>query len=219
MLCLRAGGQSLASLLILLVTALLGRPVAADELGLYVGAGLGHSDVTLEHFPLSASDPVSFDGHATGWKVLAGLHPLPWIGFEAEHVDFGHPSEMLTGPATAQRATVPASVNVRGEAAFGIAYLPLPLPLVQFYGKLGAARVRASGDTAAIGVVGVDTCVYDPDALGCRALHDSRSGTRFAWGAGGELHVLALALRAEYERFGSAATRPAMASLSVCWNF
>jgi OmpA-like transmembrane domain len=194
-------------------------PVAADPLGLYLGGGVGRSDVAIDRFPASASDPVSFVRHATGWKALAGLRPLPWLGAEIEYVDLGHPSEVLSGAGTAADHGIPSSARVQGAAAFVVAYLPLPLPLLDIYGKLGASRLRMNGDTSATGIVGVDTCYFDPDALGCRAFHDHRETSHAAWGAGAQLRLLNLALRAEYERFGSGDERPAMTSVSLTWSF
>ncbi|HUO95247.1 MAG TPA: hypothetical protein VMT92_03365 [Steroidobacteraceae bacterium] len=59
-------------------------PAASDPLGLYIGAGAGQAQVK--------ADVISFDRHHAGWKVLAGLRPVPIVGAEPEYVDFGHPS-------------------------------------------------------------------------------------------------------------------------------
>ncbi len=198
---------------------LLAWPVDADPLGFYVGAGAGRSDVAIDAFPASASDPVSFDRHATGWKALLGLQPLPWVGAEIEYVDLGHLSETLSGAATSAHVGVPAFASVHGVAAFGLVYLPLPVPVLDIYGKLGVSRLRIEENTAAIRVVGVDTCFFDPDALGCRAFQDHRTVSRPAWGGGAQLKLLHLALRAEYERFATGDARLAMTTLTATWSF
>jgi hypothetical protein len=69
----------------LVLTALLGfgsSAFAADN-GIYVGGSLGQANVELEE----AS--IDIDGDDTGFKAIAGIRPLDWLGIEANYVNFG----------------------------------------------------------------------------------------------------------------------------------
>jgi opacity protein-like surface antigen len=191
---------------------------SGDPLGVYAGAGVGRSDVALDQIPTGASNPTSFGEHATGWKALVGLRPVPWLGAEIEYVDLGHPSTSLCCAVTATNPVgVPATARASGPALFGLAYLPLAL--LDVYGKVGVSRVRTSvAETAGV-IVGIDTCFFDPAAFGCQAFRYDRYTTGLAWGGGVQLKLAAIGVRAEYERFGSGDARPSLASLVVVWSF
>lgn len=190
---------------------------AGNPLGIYVGAGVGQADVSLDRFPAGASNPTSFSEHAAGWKALVGLRPVPWLGVEVEYVDLGHPNTILSGAASATASGVPATAKVNGQALFGLAYLPLAL--IDVYGKLGVSRLHTRGDTAAIGIVGVDTCFFQPEALGCRPFRNDRQATSLAWAGGVQVKLSAIGLRVDYERFRSGSVRPGLAGLTVSWTF
>jgi len=101
-----------------------------------------------------------------------------------------------------------ADASAKGAALFGVGYLPLPLPLVDVYGKLGLARLdrKANG-----GFCGVD---------GCGELFRlNRQETRFAWGTGAQMRVSQLALRVEYERISASGGDPDLVSIGANWQF
>jgi opacity protein-like surface antigen len=213
------GTRPMRRLALALLCGLASAPTWSENpLGFYVGAGVGQSDVALDQIPTGASNPTSFSEHATGWKALAGLRPVPWLGAEIEYVDLGHPSTSLCCAVTATNPVgVPAAAKANGPALFGLAYLPLAL--LDVYGKVGVSRVRTSvAETAGV-IVGIDTCFFDPSAFGCQAFRYDRYTTGLAWGTGVQLKLSAIGLRAEYERFGSGSTRPSLASLAVVWSF
>src|SRR5882757_6942195 len=64
---------------------------ADNLLGLYAGAGVGQSTVRSDR-GFDPYYPGDSHPHHTAWKVLAGIRPLPFVGAEAEYIDFGHPS-------------------------------------------------------------------------------------------------------------------------------
>lgn len=68
----------------LLLIALLGcgSAMAADN-GIYVGGSLGQANVEIDE------GPIHIDGDDLGFKVIAGLRPLDWLGIEANYVNFG----------------------------------------------------------------------------------------------------------------------------------
>jgi hypothetical protein len=69
----------------LLVAALLGwgSAVMAADNGIYVGGSLGRANVEI------SEGPIQIDGDDTGFKVIAGIRPLDWLGIEANYVNFG----------------------------------------------------------------------------------------------------------------------------------
>jgi hypothetical protein len=112
---------------------------------------------------------------------------------------------------------VNVDARARASAAFAVAYLPLPL--VDLYAKAGVARLR----TVAVGVptvIPVDICAsaFAPVPDGCPFRID-RGDTRPAYGVGAQLTLAALALRAEFEQFGSGVGDQRLASLSLGWRF
>jgi hypothetical protein len=64
--------------------------VAENPLGLYIGAGVGESDVRADTRIFSDDD--RFDEHHTAWKAIAGIRPISPLAVELEYIDFGSPS-------------------------------------------------------------------------------------------------------------------------------
>ncbi len=63
-------------------------------------------------------------------------------------------------------------------------WLPLPIPFLDVYGKVGASRWQLDGHTTNPSLFSVDD-----------------RGTEFAWGVGAGVHVSNIAVRLEYEGF------------------
>ena len=163
----------------------------AAESGFYVGAGIVKAKVD-NIFGSSAS--LNIDN--TAWKAIAGFKfPLIPLGVEANYVDLGSESRNF-GVTTAH-------ADAKAFDAFAVGYLPLPLPVVDFYGKAGIARWQFNGHTTGPILFSADD-----------------SGTEFAWGLGGQVHFSSLAARLEYERFDIKNTDGAkLWSLGVTWTF
>ncbi len=94
-------------------------------------------------------------------------------------------------------------------------YAPIPVPLFDVYAKAGVAWLRTNGDTQAFNTSG--PCQQLPCSL--LPYHFSRSTTDPAFGAGVQLKLSKLALRAEYERVVSSAVEPDLVSLGLMWTF
>jgi hypothetical protein len=122
-------------------------------------------------------------------------------------MDFGHAS------VGSYDAHTLIDVPTKAEAAFAVAYLPIPIPTLDIFGKLGVARLQTRG-----GWTG-ELC---PDIVGasCPPVYSfHRTDTDFAYGAGIQFRVLHFAIRAEYERVAQPSGNPDLLSVGVNWTF
>jgi hypothetical protein len=166
--------------------ALASAPAQAQVPGvdLYIGGGLGQSNLGLSAAELGTLD---FDEKDMAWKLFGGLRMASVFGAELAYIDFGKPNGD------------DAQVKYKGLAAFGMFYVPLPLPVLDIYAKAGLARLDADLE------VGVDSLSTDD--------------TKFAYGAGLQLKFGSLAIRGEYERFKVDDADPTLLSISFSKSF
>jgi opacity protein-like surface antigen len=165
----------------------------AEPFDFYVGAGVGESTVQSNAAPFI---PTSVEQHPTGWKAFAGWRPIDMFSAEVEYADFG--SKSGSSGTTSQHASGDA------VAAFAVGYLPVPLPILDIYGKVGLANVHRSLDNTPSGFLPVSL---------------SNSSTVFAYGAGVQLKFGAPAVRLEYEGFTTSGGDQSLFSLDFAWNF
>ena len=165
------------------------RTYAADLLGLYAGGAIGQSRVEASS---QGYTPDSFKENHSAYKVMVGIHPLPLLGAEVDYIDFGHPRGNLDGQQ--------ADANLKGAAAFGVLYLPVPV--VDVYAKAGISRLQSS----------LSSVVFP-------GFHLNRTDAHFAAGAGVQYKFNALAIRTEYEYFTAAGEHPNLLSLGLTWTF
>jgi opacity protein-like surface antigen len=191
---------------------------AADPLGVYIGVAIGQADVRANELAFAGNPlgtgavPLAFDEHHTGWKVLVGLRPVSIIGAELEYVDFGHPSAV---PPLGSLLGIQADAHPKATTLSGIIYAPLPLPLLDLYGKVGLARLQTTVHATLICLAGGDcppTPFIPPFAL-------SKTNTSLAYGAGAQVKLSAFALRLEYERISASGGDPDLLSLGLTWRF
>jgi len=159
----------------LLILATLGFAAAlpADADGfLYVGAGVSSNQVD------NIQDSFSHLND-TSWKAFVGVRPLNWIGGEVDYLDLGSQTQSYVGGSTQQQADA--------FAGFAVGYLPLPLPWLDVYGKLGLARWDLKHNVNGTPPPGLFSF--------------STTGTDFAWGVGGQVHYRNFGARLEYEGF------------------
>jgi opacity protein-like surface antigen len=144
----------------------------------------------------------NFRENHSAFQLMAGVRPISLLGAEVDYMDFGHPGGSLNG--------APASATLKGAAAFGLLYLPVPV--IDIYAKAGLARLQSSlGGVSAV----QPACV--PCALSLFRL--DRTNTHFAAGAGAQYKLGAFALRAEYEYFNAGGANPGLVSLGITWTF
>jgi hypothetical protein len=189
---------------LLIVTVLaLGAGIAQADNGLvYLGAGITRD--TLKDIAATNGDL-----NSTNWKVYAGFRPMSLFAVEADYIDLG--SETLNGGSGAASLTggaPPPSTHLQYKAFAGylVGFAPIPVPYLDVFGKIGAARWTSSGGTYLPG-----------ESSSFFSLSDN--GTNFAWGVGGQVHVGNFGGRLEYENFNIRNTDGAnVISLSVFLN-
>ncbi len=155
--------------------------------GVYAGAGLMRANVNNLF-------GTGFDVHNTSFKALAGVR-LSLLGAEVDYYHLGSESRSIGTLGT-------ADANAQAFAAYVVGYLPIPLPLIDIYGKLGLDRWQMSGNSASPSL-----------------FRFSDSGTQLAWGVGAQAHFGHLMGRLEYEHLNIAHTNGAhVVSLDVIFN-
>ena len=170
----------------------------ADNGMFYLGAGLTNDNLR----DIAATNS---DLNSTSWKVWAGFRPISLFAVEADYIDLG--SQSISSESFA--GFVNTHLSYKAFAAYGVGYLPVPVPYLEVFGKLGLARWTASGSS----VVGADVL----GGSGIFSLSDN--GTQFAWGVGGQVHFGNFGGRLEYENFSVRNTSGAnLVSLSVFLN-
>jgi opacity protein-like surface antigen len=142
---------------------------------------------------------------------MAGVRPIPLLGAELAYVDFGHPHQALSTGVVGS-----ADVRMKGSAAFGILYLPVPV--VDIYLKGGLSRIQTSANVTGI-QLGLGACAFGFTDCGHITTHNSATDTHFAAGAGAQFKLGSWALRAEYQRFTAAGENPSLAIVGVTWTF
>jgi opacity protein-like surface antigen len=183
--------------------------IAESPLGIYVGAGVGESDVRTDND--ASGSEFRFDGHHSAWKAIVGVRPISPLGVEGEYIDFGNPS------TSRSNAFVDGfmAADAKATAVFGLGYLPLPVPFLDFYGKAGVARLHSTSEEAGPAPF-CPASFVGPCLPG--TLKQSAWSTNFAYGAGAQGEVGALAVRAEYERINASGGNPDIFSVSVTWT-
>lgn len=181
----------------------------ADEnsSGLYAGASVGVADVRADGY--ANVDYYGFDQTHAAWKIFTGIRPMDPLGLEAEFIDFGNPS---TGSAYSYSR---ASSDAKAGALFVVGYLPMPLPLLDAFAKVGVARLDQN------------TTVDYPTACaaghGCAqyfgVLKQDVWTTAVAYGGGVQAKFGPLAVRAEYERISGNSGQPDIISVGGSWTF
>jgi hypothetical protein len=98
---------------------------------------------------------------------------------------------------------------MKGAAAFGVLYLPVPI--VDVFLKAGFARLEST----------VNGSICSPCACDfCRpSFQQKRTNTSGAGGVGIQYRFGSLGVRAEYEQFNAAGGNPSLLSAGVTWSF
>lgn len=174
-------------LLLPLLALAAGSAHAAGLVGVDAYAGAGIMSDSVQNI-----QGTGFNIDNTSFKVLAGAR-LSLLGAELDYYRLGNESRSF--------GVGEISANASAVAAYAVGYLPLPI--LDFYGKVGVDRSQLSGNSAARGL-----------------FQFSQSGIKLAWGVGAQAHYGGLLERLEYERLNIANTDGArIVSLSVAYDF
>jgi len=119
---------------------------AADN-GIYIGGSVGRASIEVDD--LGGLTSADFKGDDTSFKVIAGIRPLDWLGFEVNYVDFGNPDDTVAG----------TRIETDGDGFSGFAVGFLAVGPVDLFAKVGAlswdttvAREDLDGTDLAYGV-------------------------------------------------------------------
>lgn len=194
--------------------------MAEDLRGLYVGGAVGEARVEASNLsnPVTGTPPVGeFDENHSAYKAMVGLRPTSLVGAEIAYFDFGHPSGTLGAIPDPFSGGNPVSgdVTIKGSAAFGILFLPVPI--VDVYAKFGVARLDTTANST-VRIAGPVLCTVGHPL--CQfSMQYRETNTGFAAGAGAQYKLGSWAVRAEYERFNAAGEHPNLLSLGFTWTF
>ena len=121
--------------LIMLTVLAPGTTAAQADSGLfYLGAGVTDSSLTASNNGYIAYGTPDLKNNS--WKAFAGVHPLKWLALEADYIDLGSGSTSTLSNESTNTTHADSSAWV----AYAIGFLPVPLPVVDFFGKVGVAR-------------------------------------------------------------------------------
>ena len=196
--------------------------LAGNPLGAYIGFGAGASNVGNNYhygngYGYGCGRYVCYGGDygtsIVSWKVMAGIRPLPIVGAELEYMDFG--SANGNNGYYNNNYYYNANSHPKATILYGVGYLPLPLPYLDVFGKLGVARLQTN-QSSYVNPNGVGTCSYPCVPIGSDI---NQTNDKFAYGAGVQFRWQDFAFRAEYEGVSSSYGSPAAVSISATWTF
>ncbi len=162
----------------------------------YVGAG-----VTSNH--ASTSNHQGYPGPSTdlnnnSWQFFAGYRPVRLFAIEADYIDMGSKTATQSTPmecADMIYCGFSTKSDAKALAGYAVGFLPIPVPFLDVYGKLGLASYKLNTHT---------TTYYFNGSQSTSASTDN--GTSFTWGAGVQAHAGMFGARLEYEGFDKAST-------------
>lgn len=194
-------------LLLVLALALGAGAAQADNGLLYLGAGIANDNLKDVTATYSNFNSINSSGNSTNWKVWAGVRPIPLFAIEADYMDLGSKTLNYLTCIDVCPIGYPLGTHLhyKSFAGYAVGFVPIPVPYLDVFGKMGLARWTSSGGTSVAGPPGFFSL--------------SDNGTQFAWGAGGQLRIGNLGARLEYENFSVRNTNGAnLISLGVFLN-
>lgn len=179
----------------------------ADRGMFYFGAGITSSHV-------SSVGAQGFDNYfpninSTSWKVFAGIRPIRLFAVEADYLDLGSETKTFQTPLTCADVGSCATIwdsDAKAFAGYALGFLPIPLPDLDVYGKVGIARYKLNRSITN----------YNPSGMPIDSRAYPDNSTVFTWGAGVQAHFGIIGGRLEYEGFNKASS--SVFSLSVFLN-
>ena len=137
------------------------------------------------------------DGEPLGWNAVIGVRPLPILGAEAEYIDFGDKRLGAGAPYLVDGDTqqfLGGDSHDRAAAVFAVGYLPLPIPWVEPFAKLGWGQIWEHDNSSGI----YNNVIVNGARVG-RASVSQSSHPSGATGGGLQFHFSQLGVRAQFE--------------------
>lgn len=192
----------------------------AGPLDLYLGASFGQAHIRAQLNGLSdASGPLgslgSFDSTKSAYQAMLGIRLISFLGAEVDYMDLGQQSIRGPGqpvPGEAGSYVAAEQVSQKGEAAFGMLYLPVPV--IDIYVKAGVSRITTDMNATINGAI---NCAGGTSSCNVSYASRSSSDVGFAYGAGLQWKLGQWAVRGEYERFDAAGANPSLLSLGMTY--
>lgn len=191
---------------------------ADDPLALYVGASYGQAHIRVQSGEIALGNGSPLPGLDTthaAFKGSIGIRPISLLGAEVSYMDFGTVSTVVGQALQGFPAVVVNSerASQKGEAAFALLYLPVPV--VDVYIKAGVSRITTDFSAAYTTTVGgICGLPCGTSQVGHVAAHGT-TDTAFAYGAGLQWKLGQWAVRGEYERFDAAGANPSLFSIGM----
>lgn len=216
-------GQALGCAALLLCALAVTSPAQANDLlGFYVGGAFGQAHVKAHLDGLNSSaggtlDLGGFDRSDSAFQAMLGIRALSFLGAEIDYVDLGQHSLRGPGqpvPGSPGSALTHEQVSQKGEAAFAMLYLPVPI--IDVYVKAGVSRIKTDMRATYV-LAGVGTCAVDNPDCAVATAGRSPSDVGFAFGAGVQWKLGSWAVRGEYERFDAAGANPSLLSIGMTY--
>lgn len=198
---------------------------AGDLLGLYVGAAYGQAHIRAKLDGLNSSGigpggplgPLGgFDSTDSAYQAMVGIRAISFLGAEVTYIHFGNRSIRGPGvllPGGSGSFVSAEQVSQKGEAAFAMLYLPVPI--IDAYVKAGVSRITTNMSATYV-LSGVICQITQPN---CNVGSAGRSSTdvAFAYGAGLQWKLGRWAVRGEYERFDAAGANPSLFAIGMTY--
>jgi hypothetical protein len=190
-----------------------------NPLGIYVGAGIGRSSLNQTDLDQFAADFQHIDGHPLGWNAVVGIRPISFLGGEFEYIDFGNTRTGALPPLNANQF-LGANVHDQATALFAVGYLPLPIPWLEPFVKLGWAQMWEHDSYS-----GTYNGVFLNGApIGFQSASQTTHPSGAAYGGGLQFHFEQFAVRAQYERISGERNfggwnNPDLVSVGLSWTF
>jgi len=218
---LRISLRSILAVIWLLPCSLVATTVAHadDPLGFYIGGAYGQAHIRAQLGPAQSGGAIlgEFDGTHSAFQAMLGVRPVSFLGAEITYMDFGQRSFDFAsrggGSVEGAPGEVPTSAQAsqKGEAAYALLYLPVPL--MDVYLKAGLSRITT--DTRATFVAAGVDCVSESPNCNIINVSGSSTDTSFAYGAGLQWKLGQWAVRGEYERFSAAGAHSTLLSIGM----
>lgn len=192
---------------------------ASDPLNIYFGAAYGQAHIRVQpQQVIPGGGPLGgLDLTHSAFQGVVGVRLLSFLGAELTYMDFGTASVTLFNepvPGLPQTSLRTAQASQKGETAFALLYLPVPV--IDVYVKAGIARITTDfrvNYTQPLPCTGTE-CT---SALGQFTATRDTTDTSFAYGAGLQWKLGQWAVRGEYVRFSAAGANPSLLSLGMTY--